>query len=73
MAFGHRDQFTLDYGQHLQRNAASSQPQCQHHEASPFPSVTTLQSPKICILHEVHPCGGLILNFPGEEMISSHS
>uniref|UniRef100_A0A915I1H3 Secreted protein n=1 Tax=Romanomermis culicivorax TaxID=13658 RepID=A0A915I1H3_ROMCU len=39
-------------------------------EASPFRMVTALRSPKICILCEVHPCGGLVIDFPGEELIS---
>uniref|UniRef100_A0A915J5A3 Uncharacterized protein n=1 Tax=Romanomermis culicivorax TaxID=13658 RepID=A0A915J5A3_ROMCU len=40
-------------------------------EASPFPTETALQSPKIGVLREVHPCGGSVINFPGEEQISS--
>uniref|UniRef100_A0A915IJA3 Uncharacterized protein n=1 Tax=Romanomermis culicivorax TaxID=13658 RepID=A0A915IJA3_ROMCU len=40
-------------------------------EASPFLTATALQSPKIGVLREVHPCGGLVINFPGEEPISS--
>uniref|UniRef100_A0A915L1I1 Uncharacterized protein n=1 Tax=Romanomermis culicivorax TaxID=13658 RepID=A0A915L1I1_ROMCU len=42
-------------------------------EASPFPTATAPLSPKIDVLLEVHPCGGLVLNFPGEEPISSDS
>uniref|UniRef100_A0A915HEN2 Uncharacterized protein n=1 Tax=Romanomermis culicivorax TaxID=13658 RepID=A0A915HEN2_ROMCU len=40
-------------------------------EASPFLTATALQSPKIDVLREVHPCGGLVIDFPGEEPISS--
>uniref|UniRef100_A0A915IP64 Uncharacterized protein n=1 Tax=Romanomermis culicivorax TaxID=13658 RepID=A0A915IP64_ROMCU len=40
-------------------------------KASPFPMATTLQSPKIGILHEVHLCGGLVMDFTGKEPISS--
>uniref|UniRef100_A0A915L6H9 Uncharacterized protein n=1 Tax=Romanomermis culicivorax TaxID=13658 RepID=A0A915L6H9_ROMCU len=40
-------------------------------EASPFPMATTPQSLKIGVLHEVHPCGGLVIDFPSEEPISS--
>uniref|UniRef100_A0A915IM63 Uncharacterized protein n=1 Tax=Romanomermis culicivorax TaxID=13658 RepID=A0A915IM63_ROMCU len=40
-------------------------------EASPFLTATTLQSPKIGVLCEVHPCRDLVIHFPGEEPISS--
>uniref|UniRef100_A0A915I4J0 Antifreeze protein n=1 Tax=Romanomermis culicivorax TaxID=13658 RepID=A0A915I4J0_ROMCU len=40
-------------------------------EASLFPMATTPQSPKIGVLREVHLCGGLVVDFPGEELISS--
>uniref|UniRef100_A0A915IS18 Uncharacterized protein n=1 Tax=Romanomermis culicivorax TaxID=13658 RepID=A0A915IS18_ROMCU len=40
-------------------------------EASPFPMATPLRSPKIGILREVHPCGGLVIDFPGEDQVSS--
>uniref|UniRef100_A0A915KX30 Uncharacterized protein n=1 Tax=Romanomermis culicivorax TaxID=13658 RepID=A0A915KX30_ROMCU len=40
-------------------------------EASPFPMATALRSPKIGVLREVHPCVGLVIDFPGEEPISS--
>uniref|UniRef100_A0A915KS16 Uncharacterized protein n=1 Tax=Romanomermis culicivorax TaxID=13658 RepID=A0A915KS16_ROMCU len=40
-------------------------------EASPFLMATALLSPKIGVLCEVHPCGGLVIHFPGEEPISS--
>uniref|UniRef100_A0A915HXB9 Uncharacterized protein n=1 Tax=Romanomermis culicivorax TaxID=13658 RepID=A0A915HXB9_ROMCU len=40
-------------------------------EASPFPMATAPQSPKIGILCEVHPCGGLVIDFPGKELIVS--
>uniref|UniRef100_A0A915KVJ3 Uncharacterized protein n=1 Tax=Romanomermis culicivorax TaxID=13658 RepID=A0A915KVJ3_ROMCU len=40
-------------------------------EASPFQTTTAPQSPKIGILHEVHPCGGLVIDFPGKEPILS--
>uniref|UniRef100_A0A915KWE2 Uncharacterized protein n=1 Tax=Romanomermis culicivorax TaxID=13658 RepID=A0A915KWE2_ROMCU len=38
-------------------------------EALPFLMATIPQSPKIGVLHEVHQCGGLVINFPGEEPI----
>uniref|UniRef100_A0A915HVT7 Uncharacterized protein n=1 Tax=Romanomermis culicivorax TaxID=13658 RepID=A0A915HVT7_ROMCU len=40
-------------------------------EASPFPTATALGSPKISVLREVHLCGGLVINFLGEEPILS--
>uniref|UniRef100_A0A915HTQ4 Uncharacterized protein n=1 Tax=Romanomermis culicivorax TaxID=13658 RepID=A0A915HTQ4_ROMCU len=40
-------------------------------EATPFLTSTTPQSLKIGVLHEVHPCGGLVNDFPGEELILS--
>uniref|UniRef100_A0A915I5K0 Uncharacterized protein n=1 Tax=Romanomermis culicivorax TaxID=13658 RepID=A0A915I5K0_ROMCU len=41
-------------------------------EASPFPTPTAPQSPKIGVLREVHLCGGLVIDFPSEEPISSN-
>uniref|UniRef100_A0A915KYV2 Uncharacterized protein n=1 Tax=Romanomermis culicivorax TaxID=13658 RepID=A0A915KYV2_ROMCU len=38
-------------------------------EASPFPTATAPQTPKIGVLCEVHPCRGLVIDFPGEEPI----
>uniref|UniRef100_A0A915KC27 Uncharacterized protein n=1 Tax=Romanomermis culicivorax TaxID=13658 RepID=A0A915KC27_ROMCU len=40
-------------------------------EASLFPMATAPQSLKIGVLGEIHPCGGLIIDLPGEELISS--
>uniref|UniRef100_A0A915I0Y1 Uncharacterized protein n=1 Tax=Romanomermis culicivorax TaxID=13658 RepID=A0A915I0Y1_ROMCU len=41
-------------------------------KVSPFPMATTPQSRRIGVLHEVHPCRGLVINFPdNEEPISS--
>uniref|UniRef100_A0A915IHE2 Uncharacterized protein n=1 Tax=Romanomermis culicivorax TaxID=13658 RepID=A0A915IHE2_ROMCU len=40
-------------------------------KASPFPTATAPQSPTIGILREVHPCRGLVIDFPGEEPILS--
>uniref|UniRef100_A0A915I7L8 Uncharacterized protein n=1 Tax=Romanomermis culicivorax TaxID=13658 RepID=A0A915I7L8_ROMCU len=40
-------------------------------KASPFPTATVPRSPKIGILPEVHPCGGLGIDFPGEEPVLS--
>uniref|UniRef100_A0A915KHC5 Uncharacterized protein n=1 Tax=Romanomermis culicivorax TaxID=13658 RepID=A0A915KHC5_ROMCU len=40
-------------------------------EASPFPMATTPRSLKIGVLHEVHMCGGMVIDFPGEERILS--
>uniref|UniRef100_A0A915KCN9 YrdC-like domain-containing protein n=1 Tax=Romanomermis culicivorax TaxID=13658 RepID=A0A915KCN9_ROMCU len=40
-------------------------------ELSPFPTATALQSPKIGILCAVHLCGGLVIDFPGEDPVSS--
>uniref|UniRef100_A0A915KI44 Uncharacterized protein n=1 Tax=Romanomermis culicivorax TaxID=13658 RepID=A0A915KI44_ROMCU len=40
-------------------------------EASPFPTATVSRSPKIGVLREVLPCGGLIIDFPGEDPVSS--
>uniref|UniRef100_A0A915L820 Uncharacterized protein n=1 Tax=Romanomermis culicivorax TaxID=13658 RepID=A0A915L820_ROMCU len=33
-------------------------------EASAFPMATAQRSPKIGVLCKVHPCGGLVINFP---------
>uniref|UniRef100_A0A915HVX1 Uncharacterized protein n=1 Tax=Romanomermis culicivorax TaxID=13658 RepID=A0A915HVX1_ROMCU len=38
-------------------------------EASPFPSATALRSPKISVLPGIHPCQGLVVNFPSQEPI----
>uniref|UniRef100_A0A915JAC8 Uncharacterized protein n=1 Tax=Romanomermis culicivorax TaxID=13658 RepID=A0A915JAC8_ROMCU len=40
-------------------------------EASPFPRATALRSPKIGVLCEVHPCRGLVIDFPREDLVSS--
>uniref|UniRef100_A0A915L925 Uncharacterized protein n=1 Tax=Romanomermis culicivorax TaxID=13658 RepID=A0A915L925_ROMCU len=40
-------------------------------EALPFQMATAPWSPKIGVLRKVHPCGGLVINFPREELISS--
>uniref|UniRef100_A0A915HFF0 C3H1-type domain-containing protein n=1 Tax=Romanomermis culicivorax TaxID=13658 RepID=A0A915HFF0_ROMCU len=40
-------------------------------KASPFPTATALWSPKIGVLCEVHPCGGLVIDFPDEDLVSS--
>uniref|UniRef100_A0A915IAM6 Uncharacterized protein n=1 Tax=Romanomermis culicivorax TaxID=13658 RepID=A0A915IAM6_ROMCU len=40
---------------------------------SPFPRATTPQLPKVSLLGEVHQCRGLVINFSGEEPISSDS
>uniref|UniRef100_A0A915J1B5 Uncharacterized protein n=1 Tax=Romanomermis culicivorax TaxID=13658 RepID=A0A915J1B5_ROMCU len=40
-------------------------------DALPFPTATAPQSQKIGILHEVHLCRGLVINFPCKEPISS--
>uniref|UniRef100_A0A915HKS3 Uncharacterized protein n=1 Tax=Romanomermis culicivorax TaxID=13658 RepID=A0A915HKS3_ROMCU len=40
-------------------------------EASLFLRATAPWSPKIGVFREVHPCRGLIINFPGEERILS--
>uniref|UniRef100_A0A915JBJ8 Uncharacterized protein n=1 Tax=Romanomermis culicivorax TaxID=13658 RepID=A0A915JBJ8_ROMCU len=40
-------------------------------ETSRFLTATAQRSPKIGVLGKVHPCGGLVINFPGEEPISS--
>uniref|UniRef100_A0A915KHY0 Uncharacterized protein n=1 Tax=Romanomermis culicivorax TaxID=13658 RepID=A0A915KHY0_ROMCU len=40
-------------------------------EASPFPMATPPWSTKIGVLHEVHPCRGLVIDFPGEDLVSS--
>uniref|UniRef100_A0A915L535 Uncharacterized protein n=1 Tax=Romanomermis culicivorax TaxID=13658 RepID=A0A915L535_ROMCU len=40
-------------------------------EALPFPTATALRCPKISVLREVQLCGGLVINFPGEELILS--
>uniref|UniRef100_A0A915J1T3 Uncharacterized protein n=1 Tax=Romanomermis culicivorax TaxID=13658 RepID=A0A915J1T3_ROMCU len=39
--------------------------------ASPFPTATVPWCPKIGVLREVHPCRGLVIDFPGEEPLSS--
>uniref|UniRef100_A0A915JQE4 Secreted protein n=1 Tax=Romanomermis culicivorax TaxID=13658 RepID=A0A915JQE4_ROMCU len=41
-------------------------------EASPFLMATAPQFPEIGVLCKVHLCGGLIIDFPGEEPISSN-
>uniref|UniRef100_A0A915HFE3 Uncharacterized protein n=1 Tax=Romanomermis culicivorax TaxID=13658 RepID=A0A915HFE3_ROMCU len=40
-------------------------------EAWPFPTATVPRSPKIGVLREVHPCGGLVIDFPGEDPVLS--
>uniref|UniRef100_A0A915I3H7 Uncharacterized protein n=1 Tax=Romanomermis culicivorax TaxID=13658 RepID=A0A915I3H7_ROMCU len=40
-------------------------------EASPFLMATAPQFPKIGVLREVDPCGGLVIDFPGEDLVSS--
>uniref|UniRef100_A0A915IID8 Uncharacterized protein n=1 Tax=Romanomermis culicivorax TaxID=13658 RepID=A0A915IID8_ROMCU len=40
-------------------------------EALSFLTATVPRSPKISILREVHPCGGLVIDFPGEDPIWS--
>uniref|UniRef100_A0A915K725 Uncharacterized protein n=1 Tax=Romanomermis culicivorax TaxID=13658 RepID=A0A915K725_ROMCU len=40
-------------------------------EASPFLTTTAPWSPKIGVLRKNHPCRGLVINFPGKELISS--
>uniref|UniRef100_A0A915L957 Uncharacterized protein n=1 Tax=Romanomermis culicivorax TaxID=13658 RepID=A0A915L957_ROMCU len=40
-------------------------------EMLPFPTATAPRSPKIGILREVHPCGGLVIDFRGEDPVSS--
>uniref|UniRef100_A0A915HIM6 Uncharacterized protein n=1 Tax=Romanomermis culicivorax TaxID=13658 RepID=A0A915HIM6_ROMCU len=40
-------------------------------EALPFRMATTPGSPKIGVLRQVHPCRGLVIDFPGQEPISS--
>uniref|UniRef100_A0A915IWV8 Uncharacterized protein n=1 Tax=Romanomermis culicivorax TaxID=13658 RepID=A0A915IWV8_ROMCU len=40
-------------------------------EASPFPTATTPWSPKIGVLRKVHPCRGLVIDFPSEDPVSS--
>uniref|UniRef100_A0A915KVK2 Uncharacterized protein n=1 Tax=Romanomermis culicivorax TaxID=13658 RepID=A0A915KVK2_ROMCU len=40
-------------------------------EASPFPRASIRRSPKIDVLREVHPCRGLVINFPREDPVSS--
>uniref|UniRef100_A0A915HKQ8 Uncharacterized protein n=1 Tax=Romanomermis culicivorax TaxID=13658 RepID=A0A915HKQ8_ROMCU len=40
-------------------------------EVSPFPTATVPRSPKMGVLREVHPCRGLVIDFPGEEPLSS--
>uniref|UniRef100_A0A915IH02 Uncharacterized protein n=1 Tax=Romanomermis culicivorax TaxID=13658 RepID=A0A915IH02_ROMCU len=41
-------------------------------EASPFPTATAPQSPKIGVLCEVHPCMVLVIDFPSQKLILSH-
>uniref|UniRef100_A0A915K9C6 Uncharacterized protein n=1 Tax=Romanomermis culicivorax TaxID=13658 RepID=A0A915K9C6_ROMCU len=41
-------------------------------EASPFHTGTAPQSQKIGVLREVHPCRGLVIDFPGEEQLLSN-
>uniref|UniRef100_A0A915I0B9 Uncharacterized protein n=1 Tax=Romanomermis culicivorax TaxID=13658 RepID=A0A915I0B9_ROMCU len=36
-----------------------------------FPSTTALQPPKVGILQEIYPSGGLVIDFPCKELISS--
>uniref|UniRef100_A0A915J7E6 Uncharacterized protein n=1 Tax=Romanomermis culicivorax TaxID=13658 RepID=A0A915J7E6_ROMCU len=40
-------------------------------EASPFPMATVPQSLKIGVLCDVHPCGGLVIDFPREDPVLS--
>uniref|UniRef100_A0A915JSF4 Uncharacterized protein n=1 Tax=Romanomermis culicivorax TaxID=13658 RepID=A0A915JSF4_ROMCU len=40
-------------------------------EASQFPMATVPRSLKIGVFREVHPCRGLVIDFPGEEPVSS--
>uniref|UniRef100_A0A915IKI1 C3H1-type domain-containing protein n=1 Tax=Romanomermis culicivorax TaxID=13658 RepID=A0A915IKI1_ROMCU len=40
-------------------------------EASPFRTAPASQSPKIGVLRKVHPWGGLVIDFPGEDPVSS--
>uniref|UniRef100_A0A915HNP3 Uncharacterized protein n=1 Tax=Romanomermis culicivorax TaxID=13658 RepID=A0A915HNP3_ROMCU len=40
-------------------------------KVSPFPTTTVRRSPKIGVLRKVYPCGGLVIDFPGEDLISS--
>uniref|UniRef100_A0A915J264 Uncharacterized protein n=1 Tax=Romanomermis culicivorax TaxID=13658 RepID=A0A915J264_ROMCU len=40
-------------------------------EASLFPTATAPLTPKIGVLHEFHPWGGLVIDFPSKEPISS--
>uniref|UniRef100_A0A915IG01 Uncharacterized protein n=1 Tax=Romanomermis culicivorax TaxID=13658 RepID=A0A915IG01_ROMCU len=42
-------------------------------EEFPFPRAVPPRSRKVGILREIHLCGGLILDFPGQEPISSDS
>uniref|UniRef100_A0A915KMP2 Uncharacterized protein n=1 Tax=Romanomermis culicivorax TaxID=13658 RepID=A0A915KMP2_ROMCU len=42
-------------------------------EESPFPTAVPPRLPKVGILREIHPCGGLVIDFPGHEPISSDS
>uniref|UniRef100_A0A915JCR4 Uncharacterized protein n=1 Tax=Romanomermis culicivorax TaxID=13658 RepID=A0A915JCR4_ROMCU len=39
-------------------------------EALPFLMATALPSPKIGVLREAHLCGGLVIDFPSEEISS---
>uniref|UniRef100_A0A915I040 Uncharacterized protein n=1 Tax=Romanomermis culicivorax TaxID=13658 RepID=A0A915I040_ROMCU len=41
-------------------------------EAWPFPMATVPRSPKIGVLRKVHLCGGLTIDFPGEDPVSSN-
>uniref|UniRef100_A0A915JNQ9 Uncharacterized protein n=1 Tax=Romanomermis culicivorax TaxID=13658 RepID=A0A915JNQ9_ROMCU len=40
-------------------------------EELPYPTATIPQSLKIGVLDEVHLCGGLVIDFPGEDLVSS--
>uniref|UniRef100_A0A915L777 Secreted protein n=1 Tax=Romanomermis culicivorax TaxID=13658 RepID=A0A915L777_ROMCU len=42
-------------------------------KASRFQSATAPLSPKVGILHQIHPSGGPVIDFPSEEPISSDS
>uniref|UniRef100_A0A915IE74 Uncharacterized protein n=1 Tax=Romanomermis culicivorax TaxID=13658 RepID=A0A915IE74_ROMCU len=39
-------------------------------EALPFPMATAPRSPKIGVLRKAHPCGNLVMDFPGEDPVS---
>uniref|UniRef100_A0A915K781 Uncharacterized protein n=1 Tax=Romanomermis culicivorax TaxID=13658 RepID=A0A915K781_ROMCU len=40
-------------------------------QASPFLRATVPRFPKIGLLRQVHPCGGLVIDFPGEDPVLS--